>query len=127
MRPEPREPLERFPDRNTAELAASALEAEGIHAWVESDDVGGQYPGIEGSRGARLFVDEADREAGARALAELEAGVGTQPGGPQPRELGDEITQHAEEMVAGPPPRRLGLTLFVIVVALVIVWALASR
>ena len=127
MRPERREPLERFADRNVAELAASALEAEGIHAWVESDDVGGQYPGIEGARGARLFVDEADREAGARALAELEAGIGTPADSDRPRELGEEVTQHAEEMVAGPPPRRLGLTLLALAAALALVWLLAQR
>ena len=40
-------PLERFPGRTQAELARLRLEAAGITAWVEADDVGGQYPGLE--------------------------------------------------------------------------------
>jgi hypothetical protein len=60
-----------FPTRIEADLARSALEAEGIDAIVRGDDVGGMRPHLlVGSGGAELIVRVED--AG-RALLVLDA------------------------------------------------------
>ena len=56
-----------FPNRIDAEVAQSALEADGIESMVSADDAGGVQPGLWLS-GVRLFVREADA---VRALAIL--------------------------------------------------------
>jgi hypothetical protein len=47
-----------FPSRIEAEIAQSALEADGIQAVVLADDVGGQYSSLW-MTGVRLLVPEA--------------------------------------------------------------------
>ncbi len=51
-----------FPDRVSAEIAASLLSSHGIDAHVWADDVGGAYPQLGMSRGVKLLVasDQAD-------------------------------------------------------------------
>jgi uncharacterized phage protein gp47/JayE len=56
------------PTRTDAELAQSALQAEGIASLISSDDAGGAYP-IDLSGGARLLVAEADAERATAILA----------------------------------------------------------
>lgn len=46
--------------RAEAELARSALEANGIEAMVEADDCGGQRPLLGANLGVRLLVRRAD-------------------------------------------------------------------
>ncbi len=46
--------------RAEAELARSALEANGIEAMVEADDCGGQRPLLGAIIGVRLLVRRAD-------------------------------------------------------------------
>jgi hypothetical protein len=59
-----------YPTRADAELAQTALEAEGIASLIASDDAGGTYP-FDLSGGARLLVAEADAER-ARAILTTE-------------------------------------------------------
>jgi hypothetical protein len=56
-----------FPNRVLAGLAASLLEAEGIQAFILSDDAGGAYPMLQFIRGVQLLVAPQD-EARAREL-----------------------------------------------------------
>jgi hypothetical protein len=49
-----------FDYRHEAELAKSALEANGIHAIIASDDGGRQEISLQFVRGAQLLVDPAD-------------------------------------------------------------------
>jgi hypothetical protein len=58
-----------FPTRSEAETAQGLLASAGIAAWVATDDAGGAYP-FDLSGGARLMVDESDREAAAQLLAD---------------------------------------------------------
>lgn len=58
-----------FPNRILAGLAASLLEAEGIQAFILSDDAGGAYPVLQFIRGVRLLVAPQD-EARARDILE---------------------------------------------------------
>ena len=46
--------------RAEAELARSALEANGIEAMIEADDCGGQRPLLGANLGLRLLVRRAD-------------------------------------------------------------------
>jgi len=46
--------------RAEAELARSALEANGIEAMIEADDCGGQRPLLGANLGVRLLVRRAD-------------------------------------------------------------------
>ncbi|MFZ5447553.1 MAG: putative signal transducing protein [Thermodesulfobacteriota bacterium] len=61
--------IETFPNRVTAEMAASFLEAEGIETLILADDAGGTYPPLQFVRGVRLLVDRAD-ERQAREILE---------------------------------------------------------
>ena len=105
-------------------MAVARLESGGIHAWVESDDVGGQYPGIESRRGARLFV-EPENEAAARAiLSELpdeEEIVQLAPD-----ELGEDITAAAEAAVSPPRTSRGWVPVALLVGLIVIAWGVNS-
>lgn len=68
-----------FPNRVLAGLAASLLEAEGIQAFILSDDAGGAYPMLQFIRGVRLLVAPQDE---ARARDILETAL---PDSPEPR------------------------------------------
>ena len=46
--------------RAEAELARSALEANGVEAMIEADDCGGQRPLLGASLGVRLLVRRSD-------------------------------------------------------------------
>jgi hypothetical protein len=60
-----------FHYRHEADLAKSALEANGIHAIVASDDGGKQEMSLQFVRGAQLLVDPADAD---RAKSVLKLG-----------------------------------------------------
>jgi hypothetical protein len=60
-----------YPTRSDAELAQTALTAEGIPSVVAADDAGGAYP-FDLSGGARLLVDEADADRAASLLRQGE-------------------------------------------------------
>ena len=55
--------IESFSERAFAEAAASLLASEGIEAWIDSDDAGGELPNLDFARGARVLVaaEDADR------------------------------------------------------------------
>jgi len=57
-----------YPTRSDAELAQTALTAEGIGSMVVADDAGGAYP-FDLSGGARLLVAERDLELATAILA----------------------------------------------------------
>src|SRR5262245_63502441 len=52
-----------YPTHVDADLARTALEAAGIESMVESDDQGGQYPGLAFIRGIALLVRTEDVQA----------------------------------------------------------------
>jgi hypothetical protein len=54
-----------------AEMAQGLLEGAGIRSTVSADDAGGAYPFSLLGGGARLMIDEADREAAEVVLANL--------------------------------------------------------
>ena len=60
--------LIRFRSPGEAEVARSRLEAEGIPAWVESDDVGGMHPHLGAFEGARVLVRGEDLERATELL-----------------------------------------------------------
>lgn len=106
-------------------MAVARLEVGGIRAWVESDDVGGQYPGIESRRGALLFVDP-ENEAAARAiLSEL------------PREdeivqlasneVGEDITAAAEAAVSPRRRSRAWVRVALLIGLIVLAWVANSK
>ncbi|GGI06466.1 putative signal transducing protein [Egicoccus halophilus] len=67
--------IQRFTSRTEAELARSALESEGIAAYVSGDDAGGLHPEIPyGVGGTAVVVPDEDH---ARALALLDEQFGT--------------------------------------------------
>jgi hypothetical protein len=119
------EPIERYPDRTHAELARLRLKAGGINAWVEADDVGGQYPGLEARRGARLFVETADRAA-ARLVLDADPGV-SEDFELAPNEIGADITEAAEAAVSRPSTSPLGLVAVFLVVVAAIAWLVTQR
>ena len=49
-------------------MVQSLLAAAGITAWLATDDAGGAYP-FEFSGGARVMVDESEREAALHVVA----------------------------------------------------------
>ena len=57
-----------FATRSQAEVVQSLLAAAGITAWLATDDAGGAYP-FEFSGGARVMVDESEREAALQVVA----------------------------------------------------------
>ncbi len=63
--------VHRFYYRHEAELAQSALEADGIESRITSDDAGGQGIGIQFTNGVDLLVPE-DALARARAILKLQ-------------------------------------------------------
>ncbi len=67
------EPVEAatFFSRIEADIARARLESGGIKAFVQADDAGGTYAGLELAR-ARVFVRAADL-AEAREILEFEA------------------------------------------------------
>lgn len=60
-----------FHYRYEADLAKSALDANGIHARVASDDAGGLEPNLQFVRGVQLLVNSADA-ARAKAILNLQ-------------------------------------------------------
>jgi hypothetical protein len=66
-----------FGNRQEAELARGALEANGIEATVAADDAGGELPGLSIVHGVGLYVREGDLEAAQQALepTQTESGV----------------------------------------------------
>lgn len=56
-----------------AELARSVLEAEGITAALQSDDVGGLHPQLSMVRGVKLVVRQAELSAAQAVLDELDS------------------------------------------------------
>ena len=59
-----------FSSHETAELAASKLEAHGLSCWLNSDDAGGMYPNLTMALGVRLQVRASDAEAATALLNE---------------------------------------------------------
>jgi imidazoleglycerol phosphate synthase glutamine amidotransferase subunit HisH len=55
--------------RHEAELARSALEAQGIEAVVEADDCGGQRPLMGANVGVKLLVRRSDESRAKDVLA----------------------------------------------------------
>jgi imidazoleglycerol phosphate synthase glutamine amidotransferase subunit HisH len=55
--------------RHEAELARSALEAQGIEAMVEADDCGGQRPLMGANVGVKLLVRRSDESRAKDVLA----------------------------------------------------------
>jgi hypothetical protein len=70
---EPNEPVEAamFISRIEADIARARLESVGIPAFVQADDAGGTYAGLELGR-ARLFVRSRD-------LADAQAELAVEP------------------------------------------------
>ena len=62
-----------FPSHVDADLARTALEAAGIESMVESDDQGGQSPGLAFTRGIALLVRSEDVEDAEEILGADEA------------------------------------------------------
>lgn len=62
--------LHTFDNRQEADLAKGALEANGIHAIVSSDDAGSQEVSLQFVRGAKLMVKQGD-ESRAKAVLKL--------------------------------------------------------
>ena len=62
-------PVASFPTRIEAEMAQGLLRSAGIAAVVSADDAGGAYP-FQLSGGVQLLVEETDRGAAARLLAD---------------------------------------------------------
>lgn len=63
-----------FGSRTDAELAREMLVANGIEAFVISDDCGSVDPALTFARGARVMVAAEDLEAALKLLAEVPAG-----------------------------------------------------
>jgi hypothetical protein len=60
-----------FSDRGEAEIARSLLETEGIPALLSADDMGGNTPPLDFSRGLQLVVEAADVERARAVLDEV--------------------------------------------------------
>ena len=84
-----------FSSHETAQIAASNLEAHGIKCWVNADDCGGMYPNLTAPGGVRLSVLVSDAEA-AVALLSAEASPA-------------EINQIETEAIASAPPENVSL------------------
>lgn len=64
--------LETYHARHEAELQKSVLEANGIEAEIESDDVGGVGPALAFTRGVRLLVHKNDEQKAREIFQDLE-------------------------------------------------------
>jgi len=64
--------LQTFPDRVSAEIAKSALDAAHIKSFIDADDAGGMYPfPLSGHmKGVRLFIKKIDEKKAKNALME---------------------------------------------------------
>ena len=58
--------------RHEAELAQSALEAQGIECSITSDDAGGQGIGIQFTNGVILWVKASDLERARKILGAID-------------------------------------------------------
>jgi hypothetical protein len=67
--------LRTVPTREEAEILRGWLEANGITAFVTSDDARGLNPPLELVRGVKLVVAEEDRQAAEDALRAMEEGA----------------------------------------------------
>lgn len=65
--------VETYHARHEAELQRSVLEANGIDAVIESDDVGGVGPALAFTRGVRLLVHKEDVQKAQEIFQDLEA------------------------------------------------------
>jgi Putative prokaryotic signal transducing protein len=61
-----------YASRMAAEMAQGLLETSGIRSSVSADDAGGAYPFSLLGGGARLMIDESDREQAEAVLATLD-------------------------------------------------------
>lgn len=64
--------IQEFSSRHMAEHARSILEAEGVVAMVEADDVGGMRPHLAYTGGVRLLVRAEDEGRARTILRDLE-------------------------------------------------------
>ena len=64
--------LRTLPTREEAEILRGWLEANGITAYVSSDDARGLQPPLELVRGVKLLVAEIDREEAEEILRAME-------------------------------------------------------
>ena len=71
--------LREFSYRAEAEIVREFLEANGIEAFVTSDDCGSVDPALQFARGVQLMVAEEDREPAERAIAEGAANADAEP------------------------------------------------
>jgi hypothetical protein len=61
--------IKTYPSRIEAQIAKGLLEKNGIKAIVSADDAGGMHPDLLwGTGGARLLVQEKDKEKAASLL-----------------------------------------------------------
>ena len=73
--------LREFSYRADAEIVREFLAANGIEAFVNSDDCGSVDPALQFARGVQLMVAEEDRAPAERAIAAGAAGADTEPSG----------------------------------------------
>ncbi len=60
--------IQTYNNRESAELAKGALEANGITAIIFADDCGGIYPQFQLIKGVKLMVNEEDVEKAQKIL-----------------------------------------------------------
>jgi hypothetical protein len=68
MGPGERKLLKTFPNVEAAEIAMGQLQANGIHASVETNDAGGMLPFLQVPEGVRLFVPASQFEEATELL-----------------------------------------------------------
>jgi type III secretory pathway lipoprotein EscJ len=68
MGPGERKLLKTFPNAEAAEIVLGQLQANGIHASVETNDAGGMLPFLQVPEGVRLFVPESQFEEATELL-----------------------------------------------------------
>jgi hypothetical protein len=59
-------------NRIEGDLVAGLLQSEGINAWVNADDAGGQEPQLQLQTGAQVLVAPADEARAREILADVE-------------------------------------------------------
>jgi hypothetical protein len=69
--------LREFSSRAEAEIVRELLSANGVEAFVISDDCGSVDPGLSFGRGVQLLVAGVDRDDAVQIIAQTEASAGT--------------------------------------------------